>query len=847
MISSSVTAPVRRGVATGRMAAVLVTILLVAAATIGFMLVPMRGEAASSSDPKVSAYVTDGEVHAVTTYKGITYIGGDFTHVGPVGGPMQTRKYIAALNASTGVLTSWNPNADSTVFAIVVSGTTVYAGGYFTFIGGQARNYIAALNTASGGATSWNPNAGAYVYALAISGTTVFAGGQFTQIAGQARNYIAALNTASGTATSWNPNASGGQENVYALAVSGTTVYAGGDFTNIGGKARNRIAAINNSGLATSWNPNSNGGVRALAVSGTTVYAGGNFSSVGGKTRNFVAAINSSGTATSWNPNADDSVRALAVSGTTVFVGGKFRSIGGQKRNNIAAIATSGGATSWNPNPNSLVLALAVSGSNVYVGGSFDKVGGKSRAYFAQFTYSVSPKPTTTGWMLAEGSTWPGYDEWVLVQNPNNTDASVSVTFLTPKGKVSGPKLTVPHQSRTTVHVNQYVPDQDVSTIVTSTNGVPVCAERAMYFNAPDGKWGSHDSIAAKGTAQKWYLAEGATWPGYDEWVLVMNPNGSAVKARITFQTPQGEVPGPTLNLAAMTRGTVHVNDYVPNQDVSTKVQCLTSGKGVVAERSMYVTAPDGKRGSHNSVGVTEASGAWALAEGATWPGFEEWVLIQNPTGTSAGVEMFFLTPEGTYKGPVFDVGPGQRTSVRVNDYLPNADVSTMVYTSDPEKQAVVVERSMYVNTPDGKLGAHNAPGSAYGSVDWFLPEGCTSPGFDEWILAMNPEDKPVEVQLTFMTPNGPKEGPTTTIEAGHRQTFHVNEYVTGDVSTVVHGNGYVVAERAMYMYPESGKSGATDSLGVRHDDIFGGGSKIVAGGKAPVHLLRLESVFTDR
>ena len=62
-----------------------------------------------------------------------------------------------------GQATSWNPDADGYVYALAVTGSTVYAGGNFSAIGGQARNHIAALDATTGAATSWNPNATATV------------------------------------------------------------------------------------------------------------------------------------------------------------------------------------------------------------------------------------------------------------------------------------------------------------------------------------------------------------------------------------------------------------------------------------------------------------------------------------------------------------------------------------------------------------------------------------------------------------------------------------------------------------------------------------------------------------
>ena len=71
--------------------------------------------------------------------------------------------------------------------------------------------------------------------------------------------------------------------NVYALVMRGTDLYAGGEFTTAGGVAANHIAKWN----GTDWSAlgdgtDSSGWVRALAVSGSDLFVGGGFTSAGG-------------------------------------------------------------------------------------------------------------------------------------------------------------------------------------------------------------------------------------------------------------------------------------------------------------------------------------------------------------------------------------------------------------------------------------------------------------------------------------------------------------------------------------------------------------------------------------
>ncbi len=94
------------------------------------------------------------------------------------------------------------------VRSLAVGDNNIYAGGFFTSIGGQFRNYVAKLNATNGDADlEWNPNANYVVQSIKIKENNVYVGGGFTSIGGQLRNRIAKLNNTNGNADEfWNPN-----------------------------------------------------------------------------------------------------------------------------------------------------------------------------------------------------------------------------------------------------------------------------------------------------------------------------------------------------------------------------------------------------------------------------------------------------------------------------------------------------------------------------------------------------------------------------------------------------------------------------------------------------------------
>ena len=307
------------------------------------------------------------------------YIGGSFSSAGG-----QSRNNIAALDATTGLATSWNPNANNQVNAIAVSGGVVYVGGSFSSIGipymyAPPSARLAAIDAATGFATAWAPNPSGRVQTLLVSGSSVFVGGSFNTIAGQTRSHLAELDVTTGVATAWAPNADG---TVNVMALSGSTVFTGGLFSSVGGVQRNCIAALDNAtGAATAWNPTADSQVSSLAVVDNVVYAGGNFSTIGGQSRLYLAAIDSaSALPTSWSSTVDSPVVSLSATSSVVYAAGDFTTAGGQPRNHLAALdAATGLATAWAPEPDASVYALAASGSVLYAGGLFSTIGGQTR------------------------------------------------------------------------------------------------------------------------------------------------------------------------------------------------------------------------------------------------------------------------------------------------------------------------------------------------------------------------------------------------------------------------------------------------------------------------------------
>ncbi len=92
----------------------------------------------------------------------------------------------------------------------------------------------------------------------------------------------------------------------------------------------------------------------------------------------------------------------------------------------------------------------------------------------------------SNSWYFAEGFTGGDYDAWLLVQNPNNAEAHLNVTYYVKDGGPIYYSYTVPASQRYSIHVDEtpYLGNAQVSAKIESDQ--PVIAERSMYFGQPE-------------------------------------------------------------------------------------------------------------------------------------------------------------------------------------------------------------------------------------------------------------------------------------------------------------------------------------------------------------------------
>jgi hypothetical protein len=173
-------------------------------------------------------------------------------------------------------------------------------------------------------------------------------------------------------------------------------------------------------------------------------------------------------------------------------------------------------------------------------------------------------------WFFAEGATGPYFDLFLLLANPNAGDALVDVRYQRPDGSVVTRSYTVAGNSRFNIWVDQdaALANTAVSMLVTATNGMPIVAERAMWWPGPtsDTWFEAHNAAGATATGPRWAVAGGEAGGtrSTQTYVLVANTSVFAGAARVRLAFEDGTSAEQTVQLPPTSRFNIDTGAMFP-------------------------------------------------------------------------------------------------------------------------------------------------------------------------------------------------------------------------------------------------------------------------------------------
>ncbi|MGV3516945.1 PQQ-dependent sugar dehydrogenase [Luteitalea sp.] len=337
-----------------------------------------------------------------------------------------------------------------------------------------------------------------------------------------------------------------------------------------------------------------------------------------------------------------------------------------------------------------------------------------------------TPQPRTS-WYFAEGAT-TAFELFLLLGNASGTaPAQVRVDYLRQGAPPLSRTYEVPASSRRTIWVNQEpgLDQTELGAVVTSLDGVPIVAERAMYTRGGAVTFAAgHEAAGEPAPATRWVFAEGSTSPYFETFLSVINPGTVPLPVTAAIRLQDGTTAGAPLHFTrtvpARGRATIWLDREVTDEGVALAGQDgisvdLTAATGFVAERAMWWPGSSAEwHEAHASAGFSEAPrAAWHLPGGEFHanpsggdPFVQTYVLVTNVGAVTEAVEVaVFLTDREPVRVDVA-IPPNSRQSLAVSDLLAGTDIGVLA----PAHVAVAVA----ARSPAAQLYAEQA---TYGST----------------------------------------------------------------------------------------------------------------------------------
>ena len=222
----------------------------------------------ASGTPQLAPTGSTEQVRQLVQCGGTMYAVGRFTSIKSHSSTV-TRDNVFSFSATSPyTVSSWNPNVNGTVNSIALAPGcgTAYLGGTFTSVHGTAVKNIAAVSASTGAVvTGFGHNANGTVETLLYHNGHLLTGGYYTSINNSTSDkYMTSLNPTTGKDDGFihlnisghyvYPGVGDNPTRVYnqQLSHGGTLDLVEGDFTSVGGQARQQIFMLNVGGSTAS-------------------------------------------------------------------------------------------------------------------------------------------------------------------------------------------------------------------------------------------------------------------------------------------------------------------------------------------------------------------------------------------------------------------------------------------------------------------------------------------------------------------------------------------------------------------------------------------------------------------
>jgi hypothetical protein len=214
----------------------------------------------------------------------------------------------------------------------------------------------------------------------------------------------------------------------------------------------------------------------------------------------------------------------------------------------------------------------------------------------------------STTWFHAEGATGSFFTSFLLLANPGDSDAQVTLTYFLDAGAPIVVQKVVPASSRLTINLAFEAPAMANAAVATRVvSDVPIIAERAMYWPGAPAAWqDAHDSVGVPAAGLKWALAEGRVGgpSAAQTFILLANPGDVDAAVTIVYFRSNGTTVTKPYVVPASSRVNVMVNTEVPELANEVFSSLITADRPIFVERAVYADA----------VGVFWAAGTNATA-----------------------------------------------------------------------------------------------------------------------------------------------------------------------------------------------------------------------------------------